>query len=115
LGWQPLKTLPIRVQGGAFLGTHFHNLDRTDRNLYVGDYEDLNNAIRAVDLNDAFSGVDAGPVVGISAGEGRFRANARYYLGTRNLYKNLDFTLAEKKHDIRTGSLRLTLTYFFKQ
>lgn len=112
VGYQPVPTIPISLQAGAFYGTHFHTLDRNSRELYVGNYEDINLATRAVDLNDAFSGVDYGPAIGISAGEGRFRANARYYYGARNLYNNLDFV--EGGHSIRTSSLRLTLTYFLK-
>ena len=112
-GYKPVATLPISVQAGAFLGSHFHNLDRKQRDLYVGDYENINNAIQAVDLNEAFTGIDFGPVVGISAGAGRFRVNARYYLGTRNLNNNRDFVA--KTNYIRTNSMRLTLTYFFKQ
>jgi Outer membrane protein beta-barrel domain len=109
-GFQPSKEVPFRIQAGGFFGTHFHNLDRNDRELFIGDYENINNAIRAADLNDAFSGVDFGPALGLSAGEGRFRANIRYYLGARNLYNNLDHV--EGGHRIRTNSLRLTLTYF---
>jgi len=112
LGFQPSVTVPIRLQAGGFFGTHFHNLDRSERDSYVGNYETINSATRAADLNDAFSGVDYGPAVGISAGEGRFRANARYYYGARNLYNNLDFVKAG--HSIRTNSIRLTLTYFLK-
>ncbi len=111
-GFQPSARLPFRIQAGGFFGTHFHNLDRNDRELYVGDYENINNATRAVDLNDAFSGVDFGPAVGLSAGEGRFRANLRYYLGARNLYNNLDFVAGG--HNIRTSSVRLTVTYFVR-
>jgi hypothetical protein len=109
-GFQPSAELPFRIQAGGFFGTHFHNLDRNNPELYIGDYEDINNASRAVDLNDAFSGVDFGPAFGLSAGEDRFRANIRYYLGTRNLYNNLDFV--ESGHRIRTNSIRLSLTYF---
>jgi len=111
-GYQPAADVPLRIQAGGFFGTHFHNLDRNDRDLFVGDYNDINNAIRAVDLNDAFSGVDFGPAFGLSAGEGRFRANFRYYIGKRNLYNNLEFV--ESGHRIRTSSLRLTLTYFLQ-
>lgn len=111
-GYKPFASLPFRVQGGGFLGTHFHNMDRSSRNLYVGDYTDVNKATQVVNLNEAFSGVDFGPVVGVSAGDDNFRVNARYYYGARNLYKNMDFV--PQVHDIRTSSLRLTLTYFFK-
>jgi hypothetical protein len=112
LGYQPVMSLPIRIQAGAFYGTHFHNLNRSQRDLYLGNYEDLNQATKAVDLNDAFSGVDAGPAIGISGGDGQFRVNARYYYGMRNLYNNLDFV--EGGHRIRTNSIRLTLTFFLK-
>lgn len=111
-GFQPSARVPFRIQAGGFFGTHFHNLDRNNPELFVGDYENINNATRAVDLNDAFSGVDFGPAVGLSAGEGRFRANIRYYLGARNLYNNLDFV--ESGHNIRTSSVRLTVTYFVR-
>lgn len=111
-GFQLSKQVPIRLQVGGFVGTHFHSMDRSKRDQMVGDYQSINNATRAVDLNDAFSGVDYGPAIGISAGNNRFRANARYYYGARNLYNNLDFV--EEGHTIRTNSLRLTLTYFLK-
>jgi hypothetical protein len=110
VGFKPFANTPIQFQAGAFFGTHFHNLDRNSRDLYVGDYNNLNDATKAVDLNDAFSGLDYGPIVGISAGEGQFRVNARYYYGARNLYNNLDFVAGG--HSIHTSSLRLTLTYF---
>ncbi len=110
--FQPLATLPVRLQAGGFLGTHFHNMDRTNRELYIGNYETINEATPAADLNDAFSGIDFGPAAGISGGSGQFRVNARYYWGTRNLYNNLDFV--EAGHHIRTSSVRLTLTYFLK-
>ena len=111
-GFQPAADIPFRIQAGGFFGTHFHNLDRNNREVFVGNYEDVNQATRAVDLNDAFSGVDFGPAFGLSAGEGRFRANIRYYVGKRNLYNNLDFV--ETGHSIRTSSLRLTLSYFLQ-
>lgn len=112
-GFRPVASLPIRLQAGGFFGSHFHNLDRSQRDLYVGDYTNINNATEAVDLNEAFTGIDFGPAVGISAGEGRFRVTARYYLGMRNLNDNRDFV--EKNHHIYTNSLRLSVTYFFKQ
>jgi hypothetical protein len=112
-GIKPVSSLPIRLQAGAFLGSHFHNLNRQQRDLYVGDYENINNATLAVDLNEAFTGMDFGPAFGISAGEGRFRVNARYYLGARNLNNNRDFV--PKDNYIRTNSLRFAVTYFFKQ
>lgn len=109
-GLQPSAKLPLRLQVGGFFGTHFHNLNKNDRDLMVADYKNINNATPAYQLNDAFAGVDFGPAFGISAGEGRFRANARYYLGARNLYNNLDYVTPG--HSIRTSSIRLTLTYF---
>ncbi|MCC7507259.1 MAG: outer membrane beta-barrel protein [Saprospiraceae bacterium] len=111
-GYQPSATVPVRIQAGGFFGTHFHTLNKNNRDVMLGDYENINNATPAYQLNDAFSGVDFGPAIGISAGEGRFRANARYYFGAANLYNNLDFV--EGGHRIRTNSLRLTLTYFLK-
>jgi hypothetical protein len=110
-GYEPFATVPVRVQAGAVAGTHTHSLDRSQRELMVGDYESINDATRAVDLNDAFSGVDFGPVFGVSAGDGAFRANLRYYLGVKNLYNNLDFV--EGGHSIRSSAVRLSLTYFW--
>ena len=112
-GYKPVATLPISLQAGAFFGSHFHNLNRSQLDEFIKDYESINNAIPAADLNEAFTGIDFGPAVGISAGEGRFRVNARYYLGTRNLNNNRDFV--SKDNHIRSSSMRLTLTYFFKQ
>lgn len=110
LGYKPFKTIPVRFHAGGFAGAHFHMLNRSNREVYVGNYSNINLAIPAVDLNDAFSGVDFGPAFGISGGDDRFRINARYYYGVRNLYKNLDFV--EGGHHIRTSALSLTLTYF---
>ncbi len=104
--------LPIGLQAGGFFGTHFHNLNRNNRNLYVGDYNNINEATRAADLNDAFSGLDFGPSAGVCASVGRFSASARYYYGISNLYNNLDFV--ESGHHIGTNSLRLSLTYFLR-
>lgn len=111
-GFQPGDHFPLRFQAGGYFGANFHTLDRSQRELMIGDYENINKAIRAVDLNDVFAGIDFGPALGISAGEGRFRANARYYLGVKNLYNYLDFVTAGPR--IRTGSLRLTLTWFLQ-
>ncbi|MBL7825065.1 MAG: PorT family protein [Saprospiraceae bacterium] len=112
-GFKPVASLPFRIQAGGFFGSHFHNLDRKQKDLYVGDYKDVNEATKVVDLNEAFTGVDFGPAFGISAGEGRFRVAARYYLGMRNLNNNRDFV--EKSNRITTNSMRLSVTYFFKQ
>ena len=111
-GYQPIATVPIRLQAGGFFGTHFHNLDRSQKDEYVGDYNNVVNATQVTTLNESLSGVDFGPALGISAGMGRFSVNARYYLGARNLYNNLAF--APEGHHIRTSSMRIALTYFFK-
>ncbi len=111
-GYQPIQNLPIRLQAGGFFGTHFHNLDRSQKDEYVGDYENIVNATQVTLLNESLSGVDFGPAFGLSAGMGRFNINARYYLGARNLYNNIAF--APEGHNIRSSSMRLTLTYFFK-
>lgn len=109
-GYQPEAGIPLRVQLGGFFGANFHTLDRSLRELMIGDYEHINNASRAVDLNDAFAGIDFGPAAGISAGDGHWRANARVYLGARNLYNYLDFVAAGPS--IRTSSIRISLTWF---
>ena len=108
--YQIAPRVPIRIQAGAFFGSHFHNMDKGDREQFLGDYEELNNAIPAYKLIDAYSGLDFGPAIGISGGNNHFRATARYYYGARNLYKNLDFV--EGGHHINSSSLRFTLTYF---
>lgn len=111
-GYQPIANVPIRIQAGGFFGSHFHQLDRTQRNEFVGDYKNVVNATQVTLLNEALSGVDFGPAFGLSAGAGRFNVSARYYLGARNLYENLAF--APSGHHIRSSSLRLTLSYYFK-
>ncbi len=111
-GYQPIESVPLRVQAGGFFGSHFHNLERSQKDLFVGDYENIVNATQVTLLNESLSGVDLGPAFGISAGTGRFNFNARYYLGARNLYKNLAF--APEGHNIRTNSIRVALTYYFK-
>ncbi|MCK6695930.1 MAG: hypothetical protein L6Q97_28010, partial [Thermoanaerobaculia bacterium] len=63
-GIQPGRHVPLRLQAGAYFGANFHTLDRSQRELMVGDYDNINNAIRAPDLNDAFAGIDFGPAVG---------------------------------------------------
>lgn len=109
-GFQLSGTLPVRLQFGGFFGANFHTLDRSQRELMIGDYDNINNATRAVDLNDAFAGIDFGPAVGISAGDRRLRANVRYYYGARNLYNYLDFVAAGPS--IHSSAIRLTLTWF---
>ena len=111
-GFQPVEDIPVRLQAGGFFGTHFSNLSNEVSDLWVGDYNQVNNAIPAEDLNNAFSGLDFGPAAGISAGSGRLRLNARYYFGMKNLYNNIDFV--EDGHRISTGSLRVSLTCFLK-
>lgn len=109
-GIKPFSDIPVRLQAGGFFGTTFNNLDRNQNQVMIRDYTDVNNALPAYKLNDAFSGVDYGPAVGISAGSGRYRLNARYYYGARNLYNNIDFV--EKGPVVRTHAARVTLTYF---
>lgn len=111
-GYQPIANVPIKVQAGGFLGTHFHNLDRSEKDMYVGDYNNVVNATQVTLLNESLSGVDFGPAVGLSAGMGHFNISARYYAGARNLYKNIAF--APDGHQIHTSSLRVSLTYYFK-
>ncbi len=111
-GFQPIKTVPVRLQAGGFFGTQFHNLDKSHKNLYVTDYENIVNATQVTLLNESFSGVDFGPAFGLSAGMGRFNVAARYYIGARNLYNNIAF--ASKGPQIHTSSMRIALTYYFK-
>lgn len=111
-GFQPILSIPVRLEAGAFFGTNYHKLDRTLKNRYVSDYENIVNATQVTLLNEAFSGIDYGPAFGISAGMGRFNVVARYYLGTRNLYENIKF--APEGHQIQSSSIRIALTYFFK-
>lgn len=111
-GFQPIANVPVRLQAGGFFGTHFHNLSRDNKDMYVGDYENIVNATQVTLLNESLTGVDFGPAVGLSAGMGRFNVNARYYLGARNLYKNIAF--APEGHHIQTSSMRISLTYYFK-
>ena len=78
----------------------------------IDDYSNINNAMRAVDLNDAFAGLDFGPVVGIAAGSDRLRANMRFYLGVQNLYNYLDWVVPGP--GIHTQAIRLSLTWFLR-
>jgi len=110
VGLRPGRDVPLLFQAGGFLGGNFNGLDRSQRELMILDYVNINNAMRAVDLNDAFSGLDYGPAVGLALGEGRWRGNIRYYLGLKNLYDYIDFVAPGP--GIRTSALRATLTYF---
>lgn len=110
--WQPSREVPLWLQAGAFLGGNFDHLNRQQREYMIGDYENINRAVRAVELNDAFSGLDYGAAVGLALGEGRFRASARYYLGMKNLYRYLDF--AAPGPYLLTSALRCSLAYFLK-
>ncbi len=112
-GWRPARNLPLWLQGGGFLGANFDHLNRQQRELMIGDYENINQATRAVNLNDAFSGLDYGLAGGIALGEGQFRAAARYYMGLKNLYNYLDF-IAHDASFIQTAMLRCSLTYYLK-
>ncbi len=49
-GYQPIATVPIRLQAGGFFGTHFHNLDRSQKDEYVGDYNNVVNATKAISI-----------------------------------------------------------------
>lgn len=111
-GFQPIASVPVRLQAGGFFGTHFHNLDRRNKDMYVGDYTNIVNATQVTLLNESLSGIDFGPAFGVSAGIGKFNVSARYYLGARNLYNNIAFT--QENHDIRSSSMRISLTYYFK-
>ncbi len=112
LGLQPLRHFPLWLQAGGYLSGNFDHLHRRERELMVGDYENINRAIRAVDLNDAFSGMDFGPAVGVAVGEGRLRVGGRHYIGAKNLYRYLDF--APSGPYIRTSAWRVSLTCFLK-
>ncbi|MFN0015121.1 MAG: hypothetical protein ACKVU2_11295 [Saprospiraceae bacterium] len=112
VGLRPGRDVPLLFQLGGYLGANFHGLDRTRRDLMILDYENINNAMRAVNLNDAFSGLDFGPAVGLVLGEGRFRATTRFYLGLKNLYDYIDFVAPGP--NIRTSALRASLTYFLE-
>jgi len=112
VGFRPGRDIPVLFQVGGFMGANFNGLNRSQRDLMILDYVNINNAIRAVDLNDAYSGLDFGPAVGLVLGEGRFRASVRYYLGLKNLYDYIDFVAPGP--GIRTSSLRATLTYFLE-
>lgn len=111
-GFQPIKSVPVRIQAGGFFGTNFHKLDRSQRDQFVSDYDNVVNATQVTLLNESLSGFDFGPAAGISAGMGRFNVSARYYLGTKNMYENIAF--AQKGHNIRSSSLRISMTYYFK-
>lgn len=109
VGYQPIASVPVRLQAGGFLDANQHNLAENDQ-LFVGDLYDYTTAMPASDLNDAFGGLDFGPAAGISVGNSRFRANFRYYLGVPNLYSYLEFK--PEGHSIRSSAFRLTATYF---
>ncbi len=111
LGWQ-LATLPIRVHGGGFVATHAHNLEPAYNYQMVGDINDYNNAIPADELIDSFSGVDFGPVIGLTVGNDRICANLRYFIGAKNMYKNLDFL--PEGHKIKSSSIRLSVGYYLR-
>ncbi len=111
-GFQPIASVPVRLQAGGFFGTQFHNLDRSQREKFVGDYNNIVNATQVTLLNESLTGADFGPALGVSAGIGRFNITARYYLGARNLYENIAFT--NDSHSIHASSMRIALTYFFK-
>ena len=112
VGYFPFKHLPLQVQAGGFFGSHYTRLDQLQRDLWVKNYESPDGAMQAIRLNAAFSGVDFGPVMGISAGNRRVRFNVRYYFGARNMYRNLEFVPPGSK--IYSGSFNTTLTFFLE-
>lgn len=111
-GFKPVKSIPVYLQAGAFMGAHYHNLDRSHDEFYLGDYQDINKAIEAADLNEAFTGIDYGAVLGVGIGGGKFRFSARYYPGLRNLNRNRDFVDTSAR--ITSNSCRAALTYYFR-
>jgi hypothetical protein len=110
MGLQPVKSIPIRLLAGAFMGAMSNNLSDEVTELYVGNVEGYNTAMPVENLNNAFAGIDFGPVAGISLGNGRFRANLRYQVGVPNLYNRLEFM--PEGHTVRTSAARLTMSYF---
>lgn len=109
-GIKPVETFPVRIQIGGFMGSHFEDIQDDDQQWYVGDGEDMLTAMPAWRYNNAFAGLDFGGVVGVSVGEGRLRASARYYHGVKNMYNNLDFM--KEDGTIRSQGARLSVTWF---
>jgi hypothetical protein len=110
VGVKPLENFPIRLHAGAYLAAMANNLSDKSTDLYIGNLDDYNTTMPIEKLNNAFAGLDFGPVAGISIGNGRFRANLRYQAGLPNLYNKLEFMPAG--HSIHTSAARLTMTYF---
>jgi hypothetical protein len=110
MGYKPVKSMPFRLHIGGFMGAMSHNLSDKSTDLFVGNVEGYNTAVPVEALNNAFAGIDFGPVGGISVGNGRLRANLRYQMGVPNLYNHLEFM--PNGHSIRTWAARLTMTYF---
>ena len=111
-GLKPIQTLPVRIQLGGFLGSHFEIIDDKNHDWYLGDGSDILTAMPAWRYNNAFSGFDFGAVAGVSVGEGRLRGSVRYYHGMKNLYNNLDFM--QEDGSIQTQGFRAGLTWFLK-
>lgn len=112
VGYQPIESMPLRLQAGGYFGALFHTLDRTNKDMFIGNYDNIVEATQVTLLNESMSGIDFGPAFGVSGGEGRFRVNVRFYLGLRNLYDNIAFTT--ENHRIKSSSIRVAFTYFFK-
>lgn len=111
-GIKPIKSVPARIQIGGYMGSHFEDVE-TDaaQEWYIGDGSDILTAMPAWRYNNAFSGLDFGGVVGISVGEGRLRASARYYHGMKNMYNNLDYM--KEDGSIKSQGARLALTWYW--
>jgi hypothetical protein len=110
-GLKPIPSVPVRIQVGGFMGSHFETGD-SDKDWYIGDENaDYSTAMPAWRYNNAFSGLDFGAALGLSVGEGRFRGNVRYYHGMKNLYDNLDFM--KNDGSIKTQGARASLTWYF--
>lgn len=110
LGIQPIAEVPVRLQVGAFLDANSHRMSEKQDDTYIGDYKYLNTLLPTQELNNAFGGIDYGPVVGVDFGSGRFHVGVRYQQGLKNLYNYLEFL--PEGHQIRTSSVRLSVSYF---
>lgn len=112
-GMKPIESIPLRVQLGGFLGSHFEDTQNDEeQQWYIGDGSDILTAMPAWRYDNAFSGFDFGAVAGLSVGEGRLRGSLRYYQGMKNLYNNLDYM--KEDGTINTQGARLSLTWFLK-
>jgi hypothetical protein len=111
LGYRPVKGLHLQV--GGYLAAMTNRLDRSQPNLLLADQPDFFMCTPAFKFNQAFAGLDYGPIAGLSVGNDRVRFNARYHLGVRNLHRQLDH-MPQGERFIRTGSARVGLAFFLK-